>query len=614
MSDVGEREALEPRTLLDHATMLHLAHPDGPLPGGGRPYPDEDHFAVLSRSGQPRVARWQQVIDIVTSIYEDEPSADRVCEVMADALTSLRAETRFAWLLAEAVVSFDPVWRRAVGRALAYRSRERGRVAVGLALLHGVAEPCDTAPVRMLGLLFRHFGETAIGVLQHIPGAAEDLVWLAQRSDPWRHAHAVTALCSVGDPATFGWLLREGVRPGGPSVTNALAIAETVGLAEVLDGDGISEDVVEHAGWLLVTMTPRGAGKAELSWYADAPAALSGFAAAADKMSATFDRYAMIVSLLADLHLGHAATLEWPSRELGRVRAALERLLDEPAWAAVLDAAERSAEPGICHRVRWATLVRTTCGQLPPMESAMNGEPSRIAIRVSVPDPGLSGVVETSILVDGRPIVAEAFTAGPAEQPEYLLGPDHRLRAGVEAHEVRLAVGDCEGCCCALYVTIERRGDEVIWRDWRNPDQSGLDLPTVRFGAAQYDAEITRAENDHSWEWPARTAARLLRARLREQPDLLGRWDCHADWLEARPNDLGRVQVSYFYPRRPASAEDVWVRFIADIEVPAGDPETVIDQIVRLLADDDPRRQQRYAGGSTAEAAEAFGFAWAVRR
>jgi hypothetical protein len=236
------------------------------------------------------------VVDAVTSIYETEPSAERACKVMAEALTSLRVEPRLAGPLAEAVASFDPTWRRRVGRALAYRSRERGRVAVGLALLRSVAEP---------------------------------------------------------------------------------------------------------------------------------------------------------------------------------------------------------------------------------------DEHSRIAIRVSVPDPELSGAVETSIFVDGRPIVAAAFTAGPAESPEYLLGPDHRLHADVEAHEVRLAEADCtEGCCGALYLTIERRGDEVIWRDWRNPDRSGLDLPTVRFGAARYDAEITRAENDHSWEWPDPTVTRLLRARLREQPDLLGRWEC----------------------------------------------------------------------------------------
>lgn len=215
--------------------------------------------------------------------------------------------------------------------------------------------------------------------------------------------------------------------------------------------------------------------------------------------------------------------------------------------------------------------------------------------------------------MDGRPVVVEAFTAGPAEQPEYLLGPDRRLHADVEAHEVRLAEADCtEGCCGALYVTIERRGDEVIWRDWRNPDWSGLDLPAVRFDAVQYYAEITRAENDRSWEWPDRTVARLLRARLREQPDLLGRWECHPGWVVARPDDQGRVHLSFFYPQRPAGVEDLWLQFVAVIELPAGDPEIVVDEIVREIADADPRQQQWLTGGS-AEAARQFGFDWPVR-
>ncbi|MFC3499697.1 hypothetical protein ACFOOK_01610 [Micromonospora krabiensis] len=245
----------------------------------------------------------------------------------------------------------------------------------------------------------------------------------------------------------------------------------------------------------------------------------------------------------------------------------------------------------------------------------MKDEHSRITIRVSVPDAELSGTgtVETHIVVDGRPIVAEAFTEGSAEQPEYLLGPDRRLHADVEAHEVRLAEADCtEGCCGALYVTIERRGDEVIWRDWRNPDEPGLDLPALRFGAAQYDAEIIRAENDHSWEWTDRSVARLLRTRLSEQPDLLGRWDCHPGWVEARPNEPGRVFVSYFYPQRPGAA-DLWLQFVAVIALPTGDPEIVAAQVVRLLTDTNPRRQQWLAGGSD-EAAQAFGFDWPVPR
>lgn len=42
------------------------------------------------------------------------------------------------------------------------------------------------------------------------------------------------------------------------------------------------------------------------------------------------------------------------------------------------------------------------------------------------------------VFIDDRPVVAETFTAGPAEQPEYLLGPDRRLHAdpsGLVGHE-----------------------------------------------------------------------------------------------------------------------------------------------------------------------------------
>ncbi|MEU8022198.1 hypothetical protein ABUL04_08905 [Micromonospora harpali] len=613
MSDAGEREALDPRTFLEHATILQFAHPDGPLPDGGRPYPDAEHVAGLPRTDEPYAARKRKLVDVVTSVYEAEPSAGRACGLLSDALTSMRVEPRFVGPLAEAVASVDPAWRRRVGRELAYRSRERGKVTVGLALLSGVAGPRDAAPVRLLGLLSRHFGETAIRVLRQIPGAARDLVWLAERSDPWRHAQAVEALCSLAEPVTFGWLLREGVRPGEPSVTNARTIAETVGLADVVGDDEIGEDVVEQAGQLLVATTLRGAGNAELRRYNDAPTALARFARAAGRMSATFDRYAMIVSLLADLHVGQAATLKWPGDELGWVRATLERLLDQPAWAGVLDLAGRSTDPAIYQRARWASLVRTTCGQVPLPELSMDDEHSRLAIRVSVPDPALGGAVETSVFVDGRPVVAEVFAAGPAEEPEYLLGPDHRLHAEVEPHEVRLAEADCtEGCCGALYVTIERRDGEVIWRDWRNPDRSSLDLPTVRFDVGQYDAEIARAENDHSWEWPDRSVARLLRARLREHPDLLGRWDCHLGWVAARPDDQGRVHVSYFYPNQPAGVEGLWLQFVAVIDLPAGDPEIVADEIVRRITDADPRRQQWLTGGS-AEAARQFGFDWPVR-
>lgn len=101
------------------------------------------------------------------------------------------------------------------------------------------------------------------------------------------------------------------------------------------------------------------------------------------------------------------------------------------------------------------------------------------------------------------PVIAAAFDKGPACSPEYLVHSG-RLRASESPHEVMLAEAYCtEGCCGALYVTIVRDGPEVAWNDWRSSMKGGPP-PEARFDAAAYDREVTRAERDYSWEWPAR--------------------------------------------------------------------------------------------------------------
>ncbi|MEU6075416.1 hypothetical protein [Micromonospora sp. NPDC047074] len=614
MSDVAERKALDLPTILEHATALHAAHPYGPLPNDGQPYPDLGPVAGRPSTRRPYGERRGLLFDLVRSVHADTPAPDRAGKRLAEALAAMGADCRMAVPLREVVVDFDPGWRRQVGRKLAYGGHERGTVSVGLALLAGTAERDDAGPVRLLGLLGRPLGEIAIRVLRDIPGAADDLIWLADRSDPWRRARAVRALCALAEPATFDWLLAHGVGPDGRSMTNARRIAETVGIVDRLVADDVDGDVVEQAGRVLLAMSQRAAGNAELRGYADAPAAVSRFAHAAPIMTPSFDRYALVVALLADLSVGQAATLDWPRQELDRVRSGLDDLLAQPAWVEVLETARRSADSQTHHRAHWAAWARTTNGWPPPVGNTGNETTSRISIRVAVADPVYAGAVETRIFVDGRPVVVETFTAGPAESPEYLLGLDHRLRADVEPHEVRLAEADCtEGCCGALHVTIQRRGDEVVWRDWRNPDAPGLVLPAYTFDAAQYDAEIARAESDHSWEWPERTVARLVRKRLREEPALLGGWDCQPGWLEARANDRGRIHVSYGYPRRPGAGEEPWLQFVAVLDVPAGDPAHVVDDVVRRLCASDPRRQDRLAGGSE-ESARQLGFQWPPTR
>ncbi|HEV2634632.1 MAG TPA: hypothetical protein VGX23_05765 [Actinocrinis sp.] len=54
----------------------------------------------------------------------------------------------------------------------------------------------------------------------------------------------------------------------------------------------------------------------------------------------------------------------------------------------------------------------------------------------------------------------------------------------------------------------------MTWDQWRAPDDLSTDLPALCFDAADYESELRRAETDHSWEWPARTVARLLADEL----------------------------------------------------------------------------------------------------
>ncbi len=99
---------------------------------------------------------------------------------------------------------------------------------------------------------------------------------------------------------------------------------------------------------------------------------------------------------------------------------------------------------------------------------------------------------------------------------------------------MRPAEASCaEGCCGALCVTNQRDGDYVLWDEWRNPDEDEVDLTALRFEAQEYQREVEQATADRSWEWPARTAARLLEQDLRERTDWLARWECELGALSA---------------------------------------------------------------------------------
>lgn len=246
----------------------------------------------------------------------------------------------------------------------------------------------------------------------------------------------------------------------------------------------------------------------------------------------------------------------------------------------------------------------------------MTAKKRSLTLHIVVPDlPQRGASVEVRPLVDSEDILAEVFTEGPGEDPKYLLLPDGPLTAGPEPHEVRLAEATCtEGCCGALYVTIRRDGDHVIWSEWRNPGEDNVDLPELWFDAQEYQTEVERAVADHSWEWPARTVARLLELDLKERADWLARWKCELGDVSAWLWEPDQINLFLFHPGRPAIGEDrPWLQFRAVLDVSSDDPERQAKKLAEQLAAGDPRQTAEVCGGSP-ECAEQLGYPWPTRR
>ncbi|MFF4819309.1 hypothetical protein ACFY2K_32595 [Kitasatospora sp. NPDC001309] len=245
----------------------------------------------------------------------------------------------------------------------------------------------------------------------------------------------------------------------------------------------------------------------------------------------------------------------------------------------------------------------------------MTTEPHRLSLRIVVPPLGTRAGAECRPVVDGRDVLTDVFDEGPAEDPRYLVGPSAPLHATDVPREVRLAEAGCtEGCCGAVYVTIRREGQHVVWSGWRNPVTEEVDLPEFRFDAGQYEAEIHRATTDRSWEWPARTVARLLEERLREHTDWPAAWDCELDGVSAWPWEPDRITVFLFHPGRSAIREGrPWLQFRMTVAISGDDPADQAERLEARLTAEDPREAAEVCGGSKAFA-DQLGYPWPDRR
>ncbi|MFD3658695.1 hypothetical protein [Streptomyces sp. NPDC058620] len=124
---------------------------------------------------------------------------------------------------------------------------------------------------------------------------------------------------------------------------------------------------------------------------------------------------------------------------------------------------------------------------------------------------------EVRPLIDGVDVLKRVHPEGVALSCRHWTGSAESWPLAVTKEPRRVVITEptcTAGCCGALYVTMRREGDQVIWDAWENTSNITAAPADIRFDAAQYEAELARAAADLSWEEPVDTVARLLEQTL----------------------------------------------------------------------------------------------------
>ena len=606
MSPQEERDALVPPLAL-HDRALRLLHEDPDGAPARRGFTLSEKSSGTSRTDETRLPRKElaaAVRDALNPLPGDSAAVHR-------RLDRLGVRNGYVYMIQSAVTALPlPDEQREAARALARELIRTGTtvpaVTVGLYLLIRLGEPEDIAPVFALAL-FRELAGPAVQTLERLDRPRAAVMWLVHRARYEELGPLVAALWS-GDQET---VRRELV--AFPAVYRFLdtrltrRIAEAAHLAELLARYPADSALSARAARLLVRMGCSNDDPTQLLFYRDAITVYESVVERAGALPPTLAHHATLLSLAFDLSSGVGVLLDWAPGRREALLTSLGRLLAEPRWVAVVDGAGSEADQRL-----WAGWIRRTGRQ--PFERPE--APARLRIEVVAGDPVDREPVETRVLVDGRPLVPAVFSRGPARIPDVLLDK-RELRAGAEPREVMLAEADCtEGCCGALHVTIRRDGDEVVWEGWRRPPYASGTRdtsapPAYRFDAAAYDAELTRAEADGSWSWPARTVARLIEAGLRERPEILGRWDARRGWISSGVEEPDTTVVTFWYAPGLATADSLRDAFQFRWVLPddGSPPEAQAAAALRRLAEEDPKTYAKVSCGSP-ERAKELGFPW----
>ncbi|MEV7278910.1 hypothetical protein [Streptomyces sp. NPDC093111] len=615
MSAPDERETLSSRpsipsfpsrpSLHAYARARLDAEPDGRLPAGCYPLPeyarppDDAGPAAASPDDTPplthreAVAAAQEALGPLLGSPGAASGADPV--TAAEAVRRRLAEEpvwgrALAAAVADLPVADEPA-ARAIGRRLARTAPDLTSARLGVLLLQRFGEPADVPCLRVLGLV-RGLTRPAVRALRRLDVRAAALLHLTRYAGRPELRALAEAFASGDRRAAATALIDDPLALDTVSPSLARLLAEGADLAGLLRAGRVAPRLLVQAGRLLVRMASQRDYRTEILRYRDAVEVFETVVRRTCGLPPTVERAAVLLSLAQDVDSGPSHLLPWRQGQREQLLDALGALLTSPGWAALPDRADGAAPPAVRHRAAWLR------GATERLFAPRPVVPGRLRIEVVAYDPVEREPVETRFLIDGRPLVPEAFGRGRGHSPEHLFdGGD--LAATEEPREVRLAEAWCtEGCCGALAATVVREGDEVVWRDWRLPallpdGSPAPSLPAYRFDAAAYDAELARAVRAGGWSWPARDTGRLLAAGLRARPELLARWDARPVHTGVDTRDPYTTVLWFEYRPGTFEGEDdergPWLRFVWRLPDDGTEPRERAAAALRRLAEEDPR-------------------------
>lgn len=590
MTRPGGRSAPDPDLvpLRQRLRALQRRHPDGPLPdgelkalqdGAARPRPGSRQL-VPDRPGSfrdnrearrdDRRAARENLSGIIRAAAPGSPEAlDRLCEQMRG--------IQYHWALRleydDEDFGMQPEAARTVARHLLLHGVTVLEIMTGLDLLTPVVIDEDLDLLLDIALLQGDYGYAVTKALSACSTPGRSLYRLAVRSSP-------------RDQATY---------------TNAL------GKLAAADADALLEELDTAASVeLLRMMSFRSHTPAWIKGNRRLAVALALAAKRPDLFGQGLSGLAALAQVRDDLRYGHSAFLDLTPDLRAVIARDLFAALKTPHAGALISAAlTRDPHDG---EVIWLhRYIRRA-------DDEDGGFPPGLGIRIAVPAPSTGQEPRTHLLADGVPMVTRLFDIGVPNPPERMLHRQRSLRAEGDAHEVELAEADCaEGCCGALSARIHR--DETTGRvHWEvKATRARTGSTRFEFGAGDYDAEVERAAADHSWEWSARRAARLLDRRLRNDPELLARWDCRLAGASSWSSDRAELKLFLWHPE-PPNRDRPWLQFRHRLEIPdtAVDDDAVgaiVEALLERLRTTDPKSFATVCGGSK-EHADALGHPW----